>query len=503
VLPRSFLCWASFISTSSFTLLTDPMTRTNPLHLPEIRTHLGQFLSKESLLSCILVCREWHDAFYPSLWLDTRIHPSFGNPDLPPDLVLKNSHYIRMITLNHMVHPQLEDMHLSQLRRVILFAMVVQQKDLALWSEQFLLKHRTTLVSINALLDTQSVHYTSDSDQAMNRTTTMAPGWHILKELYRLHHLFLMSGRVQPHSWDDCWQTWCRLNSLSLKEVSFEPTVRSNSLPVRYGVMPNPWVPPFVQIRSADRHLLNNVRRLELWSLLNMTSENQLQLILCFPKLERLAWTARRDNGPLPLKEFAIAIADEGCCPLLTNVELDDSGPMQDKDLAQLLSAMKVITGVQVTKAGFGPLSLNVLLGDEDEMAKQTVPENTSSAGGGDGIAAVEVKTAPPLPPRLDKEFLNNRLHHIEVLGYDFDLNKEEGEEQSRLTEKQTSTAGAARIAATDNDDADKEAKPRLSRKSHAETLEFLRWRNVQRRRAPCSTGSCARVRTSFCLQAR
>ncbi|KAG0340416.1 hypothetical protein BG004_006414 [Podila humilis] len=46
----------------------DAAMTTDPLSLPEIRLHIGQFLDTRDLLSCLLVCNAWHNDFSGFLW---------------------------------------------------------------------------------------------------------------------------------------------------------------------------------------------------------------------------------------------------------------------------------------------------------------------------------------------------------------------------------------------------------------------------------------------------
>lgn len=42
----------------------------NSMHIPHIWDNITETLSFKDLLSCILVNRQWHDAFIPALWSD-------------------------------------------------------------------------------------------------------------------------------------------------------------------------------------------------------------------------------------------------------------------------------------------------------------------------------------------------------------------------------------------------------------------------------------------------
>ncbi|KAG0041898.1 Gamma-tubulin complex component 5 [Gryganskiella cystojenkinii] len=218
-------------------------------------------------------------------------------------------------------------------------------------------EHRATLTSVNILIERKNVHLLPQQDQDwQNARTTIVPGWHVLRSLRRLRRLFLSEGRIQPHSWEDCWQIWCQLEFLALKHVSFEQTIRSiNEINNRIGPI---WVPLFIQIRRDSLHFQNQIRELELRELRNIDVEHQLQLIICCPHVERLIWAVdpiSPTKSPMPVREFANTISEEECCPKLSSTKLEDSTDlMRDEDLALLVEG----------DAGFGQLCLQVLLGD-------------------------------------------------------------------------------------------------------------------------------------------
>ncbi|KAG0262110.1 hypothetical protein BG011_000307 [Mortierella polycephala] len=66
------------------------------LDLPEIRTHIGQYLDPEDLTCCLLVSREWHSTFMPLLWKDVRI---VGIHSVRADVNLrKHAHLVRSLS---------------------------------------------------------------------------------------------------------------------------------------------------------------------------------------------------------------------------------------------------------------------------------------------------------------------------------------------------------------------------------------------------------------------
>ncbi|KAF9432837.1 hypothetical protein BGZ76_010248 [Entomortierella beljakovae] len=83
-------------STSKLTLFSPEsfQTRINVLELPEILSLIGQYISQHDAISCVLVCRVWHEAFQPVLWEIVKT-----GYDISPKDVEKHAHHIKNLSL--------------------------------------------------------------------------------------------------------------------------------------------------------------------------------------------------------------------------------------------------------------------------------------------------------------------------------------------------------------------------------------------------------------------
>ncbi|KAK3810295.1 MAG: hypothetical protein J3Q66DRAFT_65152 [Benniella sp.] len=78
-------------------------TNINPLDIPEIRSAVGQHLSKSDLARCSRVCKSWHASFVPLVWSTTTLWEEgdgAGRNNPPLEAFLRHSHHIKYLDFN-------------------------------------------------------------------------------------------------------------------------------------------------------------------------------------------------------------------------------------------------------------------------------------------------------------------------------------------------------------------------------------------------------------------
>ncbi|KAF9962777.1 hypothetical protein BGZ65_007987 [Modicella reniformis] len=80
----------------------------HPLDLPEIETHVAQYLKIGDLVRCVRVNKAWHSSFIPALWHEVILSPKPKGREHSPSLtsVQKNAYFIRLLSLDSKVKPE-------------------------------------------------------------------------------------------------------------------------------------------------------------------------------------------------------------------------------------------------------------------------------------------------------------------------------------------------------------------------------------------------------------
>ncbi|KAF9207783.1 hypothetical protein BGZ59_010963 [Podila verticillata] len=69
------------------------------MDLPEIRTHLAQFLNHKDTVACAMVCRDWHQSFVSYIWHTGCFDGEAPKKRPPSTAMVKNGHFIRLMMM--------------------------------------------------------------------------------------------------------------------------------------------------------------------------------------------------------------------------------------------------------------------------------------------------------------------------------------------------------------------------------------------------------------------
>ncbi|KAG0025329.1 hypothetical protein BGZ81_007228 [Podila clonocystis] len=69
------------------------------MDLPEIRTHLAQFLNHKDTVACAMVCRDWHQSFVSYIWHTGCFDGEAPKKRPPATAMAKNGHFIRLLIM--------------------------------------------------------------------------------------------------------------------------------------------------------------------------------------------------------------------------------------------------------------------------------------------------------------------------------------------------------------------------------------------------------------------
>lgn len=69
------------------------------MDLPEIRSHLAQFLDHKDSVACAMVCRDWHQSFVSYIWHTGCFDSETPKKRPPPTAMVKNGHFIRVMIM--------------------------------------------------------------------------------------------------------------------------------------------------------------------------------------------------------------------------------------------------------------------------------------------------------------------------------------------------------------------------------------------------------------------
>lgn len=73
----------------------------NPLDLPEIRSHLAQFLTRRELDVCCRVSDEWNRSFEPYVWQELRLWVSSDDKQPLVEAIIRRKNLVERMTWQH------------------------------------------------------------------------------------------------------------------------------------------------------------------------------------------------------------------------------------------------------------------------------------------------------------------------------------------------------------------------------------------------------------------
>ncbi|KAK3810287.1 MAG: hypothetical protein J3Q66DRAFT_352697 [Benniella sp.] len=289
--------------------------RINPLELPEIRSAVGQYLSRPDLARCLRVCKSWHASFVPLVWSTAHIYsyPSDNNP--PLETFIRCSHYIKDLHLNINAPQEYMFTPCPNLLRL---------RVNGYWSKK---SEGADIVPIEIAQYEQLCYLSINGHNIQSQRIIWRPiHYHSLSELE------LRNLEIEPTCTATFWDLCTQLVSLKIEEVT-------------------------VAAMPARSIAFDRLQHLEL-ELKSQTLEHQLDWITQCPNLTSLKW---RSNGSRLASDFA-----EGFIPgtstwdslrelMLARFEFADG------QLAWIIGVMRELRALNVNSCRVGSRSLKAL----------------------------------------------------------------------------------------------------------------------------------------------
>jgi len=196
---------------------------THALDLPEVKSHIAQFLTPYDLTVCSRVSQDWNQACLPFLWQKLKVtRPSHRSSRdsgvhgvVDKASVRRHSHHLRILRPRH--HSPFGNM-LAQPSTVDVRDVYFQNLEDLTWRALphdqaiFIQCHRLTLVRLD--LSCQGMQ----SEPAQRESEEL---WRVLAACPKLKSLKIASVCVSHTTWPVCWSLWSRLTYLGLVRVDF------------------------------------------------------------------------------------------------------------------------------------------------------------------------------------------------------------------------------------------------------------------------------------------
>ncbi|KAI8345535.1 hypothetical protein B0O80DRAFT_504292 [Mortierella sp. GBAus27b] len=261
----------------------------NPLDFPDLRLLLAGFLTRRDLISCVIVCKAWHDLFSPFLWTSVDIEPD-KRPSL--DALIKYRHSIKRLTYRRYLSYGYLSIHFPALETLHIYydQTLRNARDLSI---DFIWKHPG--------LRHIKVYFIGESSDAQRN-------WYFPSGRLNLTTLYLIGAIVDPNFMymEGVWDFIVHLDTLHLKMTEIP--------------------------RCSPPNRLWKMKDLTLWDLKNTTPSEQLVFITQCPNLRRLRWriskTGEKTKDKCPIGEFKQALKanawpelEQVCIEELTSIQ--------------------------------------------------------------------------------------------------------------------------------------------------------------------------------------
>ncbi|GJJ71456.1 hypothetical protein EMPS_03806 [Entomortierella parvispora] len=344
------------------------------LDLPELVAYLAPYLSQKSLINCIRVSQQWHDAFVPHLWSTFRVTvPStrslFTLSSLDThapcvrDICFKDLSVASDSTFFNLSFPYLQTLSLS-------FAAYRTDRALRAAAFEFLQRHQGQLRALSLLKplgpmsEVTGPQTRSRHDLMTQEALYIAKSWELLHGCHGLRSLKVESS---PFWFDLVDQQVLKivseLETLSLGNVGREK-IQLTEGEQDDSSTPSSSQGPRWTLCSTDPCIRQRAVRIRQLSLeyCNSLSEEYHLIKECHAELRSLKWLSTIHANVIPPMAKHL---EEGMWPFLDSLELRIPG-LQDKDLAAVLRAIGPLRKLNLSGTEFGPLSTTGLLETEN-----------------------------------------------------------------------------------------------------------------------------------------
>ncbi|KAG0239948.1 hypothetical protein B0O80DRAFT_455372 [Mortierella sp. GBAus27b] len=308
-----------------------PLSSASPVHLPEMLLYMAPFMTPKDLLTCICVCRQWHESFSPFLWHSITVPCDWADSKSFPalDALQKNAHRVRELTLNASdgLTPFLRAC--SNLKQLVVYGNHITTPKPDLWDEL------TSLLWRNPTLEW--IIFGFASGEAAPTTFLRA----LPEACPNLKGYESSQGRYTNR--DQIEALMYAINRLKVAASRYESF--DNTPSIR-------WTFPHIQ-------------DLTLKDAKGLSTQAQVDMICQCPNLQILRWTVGRE-ARFPVQEFCKRVPT--ACPNLRRLCMDGCGMPDPEDVGRFLSSISrlellLLCGCNITKRTFESLGrhFNVL----------------------------------------------------------------------------------------------------------------------------------------------
>ncbi|KAI9235915.1 MAG: hypothetical protein BYD32DRAFT_463021 [Podila humilis] len=397
--------------------VTAPPPPLNPLDLPEVRAHIGQYLDKSSAHACLLVSRDWNASFADHIWREVIVRGVATHPGNPPlSLLVRKTALVRSLRFDFICNSEHLSVDCDQLEYLALQSPALGIHDLHELSEDIHTKFQELIRRNERTL--QSLKIYTPKPYLSTRF------WETVLRCQNLSTLCLNCTAIE---WKCSWLFWQICSRVASVEVA---NVRFHEAPVTDGSSPMPTT-PFRRIRS-----------LHLKHLDGMSLIQQLGVFKKCPQLTCLWWEFDHSEGrSFPAKVLCESIVT-GQWPHLHSLSLSPNC-MTDQDLAIVLGGLNPMTVLELPHADIGSLA-SVALEKHFPTLKQLhlIPGQKGVDLGAlsnrvliqcPNLKSIktEVMSVKKLSELPDVRWACQSLHHLEMR-FDFSLLAGQAEQEAR-----------------------------------------------------------------------
>jgi len=300
-------------------------------HIPEIVHDITKFLRFRDRKACILVCRQWYDAFLPSVW--ERISK-------PP------RNYID-------IDPEGEKPTKDQMYSIRKYGHLIREYHL-----QTVIMDEDPILLLNNLVVLQITYPRDYLGLNNERISQVIRQNHSLTSIKSDYICLLLSNSILQAMIDSP-----SLRSLTMERCHyFPPPVDLSSLVWRVcsrlhtAVLNMDLYPKVVPTLDREKNCL---RDLTLYGMDGQDSLSQLRLLEECPELRRINWKVQEHRG-YPIKEFS-ALLDSSTWRKLESLEVNGAN-LSRETLNKVLGSMKYAVHLGLRNTMFGPESLKRLV---------------------------------------------------------------------------------------------------------------------------------------------
>ncbi|KAF9924237.1 hypothetical protein FBU30_005769 [Linnemannia zychae] len=275
-----------------------------PLQLPEILFYIAPYLTQQSLVNCLSVCRQWNHSFTPLIFRTVTASEDWSTakdfPSLPS--LVKNAQSVRSLTLKTTqgLSPFLEQC--TCLKTLVVLGNIFSNQDCNVWSDL------ESLIRRNPMIECVFLGFNRDSSPPTKFLRALA------ESCPNLQRYESSQGKYETQEQLD-----------ALLKVLQNVRVASTRYECFTGI--------HVDTSKSFPHMTD----LTFKDTKGLSIQAQVDLVCQCPNLEHLRWTVCRDTL-FPVQQFCKRIP--AACPNLRKFQMDGCGISYSDDLSRILSSL-------------------------------------------------------------------------------------------------------------------------------------------------------------------